>query len=82
MAIRLRKVRGYIVALCAAASVAKPGDVYIDDAQHEALANKFARDDNKMLQAVGIDYRLPGVWDDAALVAAEERRPIETRCRA
>jgi len=61
MAIRLRKVNGHIIALSAAKSVAKIGDVYIDDAQHEALANKFARDTGTT-----------GCWDDSKLVEVEE----------
>ena len=41
MAIRIRRVDGKIVALCAARSVEKDGDVYLDDAQHYALSEKF-----------------------------------------
>lgn len=44
MAIRLRTVNRRLVALCAARSVEKSGDVYLDDAQHSALADKFAED--------------------------------------
>ncbi len=44
MAIRLRKVEGTWVALCAVEADLKEGDVYIDDAQHYALACKFARE--------------------------------------
>lgn len=44
MSIRIRVVDGVMVALCAARSVPKPGDVYLDDAQHYALAEKFWRD--------------------------------------
>jgi hypothetical protein len=33
-----------LVALCAARSVEKPGDIYLDDAAHAALVRKF-RDD-------------------------------------
>ncbi len=44
MAIRLRTVDGVRVALCAVESDAKPGDVYLDDADHYALAAKFRRD--------------------------------------
>jgi hypothetical protein len=44
MAIRLRTVSGRLVALCAARSIEKPGDVYLADAQHSALADKFAED--------------------------------------
>lgn len=44
MAIRIRIVEGEMVALCAAKTTAKEGDVYLDDGQHYALACKFARD--------------------------------------
>ena len=44
MAIRLRRVDGILVALCAARSVEHAGDVYIDDNQHHALIEKFAAD--------------------------------------
>lgn len=44
MSIRLRMIDGLLVALCAARSVAQPGDRYLDDAEHHALAEKF-RDD-------------------------------------
>jgi uncharacterized protein with PhoU and TrkA domain len=38
MAIRLRKIEGRWIAVCAACTVVKDGDVYIDDGQHEATA--------------------------------------------
>ena len=41
MAIRLRVVDGQLVALCAARSVEKPGDVYLDDNAHYALSQKY-----------------------------------------
>jgi hypothetical protein len=44
MAIRLRTVNGVLVAICAARSMAKPGDVYLDDTTHYALAQKFRHD--------------------------------------
>ena len=44
MSIRIRNVGGVLVALCAARSIEKPGDVYLDDAQHHALAEKFSED--------------------------------------
>jgi len=47
MAIRVREVQGRLVALCAARSVERVGDVYLDDGQHHALAAKFARDFNE-----------------------------------
>lgn len=51
MAIRLRQVDGVWVALCAARSIPKTGDLYLDDAQHTALSAKFARDFNSMWAA-------------------------------
>ncbi len=44
MAIRLRTVEGVRVALCAVETDARPGDVYLDDGDHYALAAKFSRD--------------------------------------
>ena len=44
MSIRLRIVNGTHVALCAARAGAEEGDIYLDDAWHEALASKFWRD--------------------------------------
>lgn len=44
MAIRLRKVEDRLIALCAAETDSMPGDVYLDDGQHYALAAKFWRD--------------------------------------
>jgi len=44
MAIRLRWVDGVLIAVCAVEVDEAPGDVYLDDAVHEALASKFAQD--------------------------------------
>ena len=44
MSVRIRTVHGIRVALCAAETDEKHGDVYIDDADHYALAAKFAQD--------------------------------------
>jgi hypothetical protein len=44
VAIRLRVVQGKLIAVCAACTVQKQGDVYLDDAQHYALMQKFDRD--------------------------------------
>lgn len=67
MAIRIRTVDGVMVALCAARSVEKTGDVYLDDAQHHALAEKFAED----FQSEGYNTK-PHYTDEAAVRAAEE----------
>jgi hypothetical protein len=52
VAIRLRIVSNRLIALCAAKSVPLPNDIYLDDAAHGALAEKFARDWN---EAWGLD---------------------------
>ena len=44
MSIRIRRINKATVALCAARSVAKPGDIYLDDNAHHALAEKFRAD--------------------------------------
>lgn len=44
MAIRLRTIDGIKIAICAARSVPHTGDVYLDDADHHALAQKFIED--------------------------------------
>lgn len=44
MAIRLRTVEGIRVALCAAETVPQSDDIYLDDADHYALAAKFSKD--------------------------------------
>lgn len=48
MAIRIRKIGGRTIALCAARSVPQAGDTYLDDEVHHALTAKFARDFNLM----------------------------------
>ena len=48
MALRIRIIDDVVVAMCAAKSEAKAGDIYLDDAQYLALMNKFANDFNKM----------------------------------
>ena len=44
MAIRLRRVDGTLIALCAARSVEKEGDIYLDDEAHRALSIKYDLD--------------------------------------
>ena len=44
MAIRLRLTDAGLIALCAARSVAKVDDLYLDDGAHMALARKFWQD--------------------------------------
>lgn len=45
-----------LVALCAARSVEKPGDVYLDDGQHHALAEKFRADFQSEGYAIAPSY--------------------------
>lgn len=58
MAIRIRKIDGHIVALCAARTKAKKEDIYLDDSLHEALATKFAVDNERPELANPIKKRL------------------------
>lgn len=44
MSIRLRRVDGTLIAICAARSVEKEGDVYLDDEMHMALSRKYWQD--------------------------------------
>jgi hypothetical protein len=48
MSIRIRKVDGKVVALCAAKSEPKSGDLYLDDNVHHALTIKFEKDFGSM----------------------------------
>jgi hypothetical protein len=68
MAIRIRTVDGLRVALCAAETDPMPGDVYLDDASHYALAAKFSRDWD-----AGIEY--PEEW---AAMDTQKMRDAET----
>ena len=67
MAIRLRWINNRWIAICAARSVPKEGDLYIDDGQHHALGSKFARDGHEMY---GI--KMPYWNEDVDLVEQEE----------
>lgn len=67
MSIRIRTVNGVRVALCAARSVPNPGDVYLDDADHQALSEKFMED----FESEGYNTR-PLYPAEAAVRAAEE----------
>ena len=48
MSIRLRQTSAGLVAICAARSVPKPDDLYLDDGAHHALTVKFAADFRSM----------------------------------
>lgn len=68
MAIRIRNIDGELVALCAAKTELKAGDIYLDDNAHHALTTKF-----------GLDFESEGLMFDppvdeilAALTLQEE----------
>lgn len=67
MAIRLRLIDNRWIAICAARSIPKEGDVYLDDGQHHALGNKFSRDNNEMW-----GYTFPYQDEDLDIVDQEE----------
>lgn len=71
MAIRLRTVDGIRVALCAVESDPLPGDVYLDDGEHYALAAKFARD----WQGQTCDWGYPVEW---AAMDTQKKRDAKT----
>lgn len=58
MAIRIRQLPDRTVALCAAETDPAPGDLYLDDAAHYALAAKFALD----WQGRTINWAYPEEW--------------------
>ena len=63
MSIRLRRVEGVgLIAICAARSVEKLGDVYLDDTAHMALARKFWQ-----------DYPQLGITPDSDVIDATDR---------
>lgn len=74
MSIRIRTVGGVTVALCAAKSVAKSGDIYLDDTAHEALSYKFFRDfaSECLLETTPTDWR----HEEDAVIEAEENRNL------
>jgi len=71
MAIRIRTVNGVRVALCAAETDLEPGDVYLDDGDHYALAAKFRRD----WQGQKNDFPYPREW--AAMDTQKRRDAVE-----
>jgi hypothetical protein len=71
MAIRIRQINGVTIALCAAETDAKPGDLYLDDNIHHALTTKF-----------GLDWQSEGILAEsladpilARLMLTEKVRP-------
>jgi hypothetical protein len=88
MSIRLRRIEGIgWVALCAARSVERPGDLYLDDNQDHALRQKCLRD--YLSEGLDIPPNLIDV-DTAAVADREEsgnqnredwERTFGSRCR-
>lgn len=72
MAIRIRTINGIQVALCAAETDAKEGDLYLDDSQHYALAAKFAKD---WQNHKSIDWNYPTEW---MIMETQKVRDAET----
>lgn len=68
MAIRLRQIDGCWIAICAARSVEKLGDVYLDDGQHHALTVKFEAD----FAEEGLMRQVSAGEPELALMQAEE----------
>lgn len=71
MAIRIRTVNGLRIALCAAETDAMPDDLYLDDADHYALAAKFASD----WQGQTVNWSYP---EEEAAMATQKLRDAET----
>ena len=70
MAIRIRKVKDHTIAVCAAYTEPKEGDIYLDDAAHGALSGKFGLDFYRMgfLERPLIDK------EESALIDNEENK--------
>lgn len=75
MAIRIRQSGGRTIALCANETDEQPGDVYLDDAQHYALAAKFRLD----WRGQNIEPEYPDEW---AEMAKHKVRDAETELQA
>lgn len=69
MAIRIRKINNKTIAICAARSIEKPGDIYLDDGIHGALSAKFGEDFNS-------EYNLDiPTWDSQEREIEESNNP-------
>jgi hypothetical protein len=66
MSIRIRTVNGQVVALDAAKSAEKVGDIYIDDRTEKALLAKFGREHR--------EARILFAYDNLDLVIKEENQ--------
>lgn len=77
MALRIRMVNGVAtVAVCAAKSIPKEGDIYLDDDQYHVVMNKFARDFNEMY-----DLDLPVGTDEEVQLALQEESNNRNRTK-
>jgi hypothetical protein len=74
MAIRIRKIDNTTIALCAAETDYKDGDLYLDDNIHYALAAKFCQD----WQNQKIDWQYPHQWE---LMNTQKLRDAETELK-
>lgn len=72
MSIRLRTVDGVRVALCGYESDPVPDDLYLDDADHYALAAKFRRDWHGQVN----DFPYPREW---AVMDSQKMRDADAR---
>jgi len=72
MAIRLRKVNGVAVALCAAKTAAEPGDIYLDDDWHYAISQKYWRDYDEIKIVDEDDIRLAAMVETGGQCMTEE----------
>ena len=63
-------MRGCRVALCAARSIEQPGDTYLDDADHHALASKFTEDFHSEGGLISINQ------EESAIRLAEESNNV------
>lgn len=75
VSIRIRTVDGVRVALCAVESDPMPGDVYLDDSDHYALAAKFCRD----WQGQRCTWTYPEMW--AAMDTQKVRDAFEEQAK-
>ena len=69
MAIRLREVNSHLIAICAAVSDPKEGDVYLDDNVHYALTVKFMKDLSRLFSDDDYDTSKEPLYE---LMNAEE----------
>lgn len=76
MSIRIRTREDGVptVAVCAARSIAKPGDIYLDDGAHHALYVKFSLDIESE-RAAGLRHSYIGSEEEKAMEREESNNP-------